>query len=650
MGHVDVEMQSVKKVLESLPPLPRVCILGGTSFNDPDSELVVHALASEMSASLSGRIVIITGGMKGVQELFVDCLGFFPETHLVHLVPVGVASGFCSGRDVKAGGSLEERMWITAQVGHVYISVEGGPGVAKEAKTAFERGAVVLPLISTGGASSGMFDFPAGAISRPYFATVEQWKCLQKKVEPESAARAIVDIIFKVLVRDKLVSATDRSSVNVSDVAVLRMGPEPDGKVSGRGGIGVGVGGRLSGARRTAVSAEAFGHWNRARHSSATKFPKSEEARMWLTQALGHDTLCGELDEEALGVIVDGCRARRISERSEVIIREGDLVAEDEPGMYILEYGEFKVYRSCPGIPFPGQAVNTYTQRGDIVGELALLYNAPRAATVIASQASMVWSVNRRTVNAARRASAERQRHMFDHILAKADVLSSLKPADRARVADSLRVVAFAEGDTIIRQGDIGDAFFLMLSGEATAMRSRDVVKRYRVGGHFGELALLYDQPRKATVVADTRVVCAALDRNSFNRLVDKDLFLQHAESAYLRASPGRRPTAFPCRMLGAAESEDDNGARKSNRARQGCELRLPSNKPIVTTQVDSDLTFIQRQGPAWRYHPPHRAVPMISEDDSSRSPSPEPLLPQARPRLSYARNAHEYSAARRCE
>lgn len=48
-------------------------------------------------------------------------------------------------------------------LGDVYITVEGGPGVAGEARAAVARGARVVPFVRTGGASGGMFDFPAEA-------------------------------------------------------------------------------------------------------------------------------------------------------------------------------------------------------------------------------------------------------------------------------------------------------------------------------------------------------------------------------------------------------------------------------------------------------------------------------------------------------
>lgn len=189
--------EAVENILSALPPLPRVCILGAANLDDPFSKVLVEVLARDLAACMSNRIVVLTEGMRGVQELFAKAFG--SSSPLVHLLPAGHASGFSVGKDVVAGNSHKERTDIFGRVGQVYISVGGGPEEAKKAKAAFERGAILIPLACSGGASSGMFGFPGGAFSEPGFATREQWACLQQKVSPESAARAVVEILTNLL-------------------------------------------------------------------------------------------------------------------------------------------------------------------------------------------------------------------------------------------------------------------------------------------------------------------------------------------------------------------------------------------------------------------------------------------------------------------
>lgn len=185
---------AVRRLAEVLGEAPKVCILGGTTFNDPSSESLVASLAQEMSARLGDRVTLVTGGMDGVQKAFAG--GCKEGVRLFNVLPAGQSSGYGRGEDVSAGQDLKGRIAVFGLLGDVYVTIEGGPGVAGEARAAAERGASVVPLLRTGGASGGMFDFPQQAMARPAYATEEQWRLLGNKgasvAESASAAAAIV--------------------------------------------------------------------------------------------------------------------------------------------------------------------------------------------------------------------------------------------------------------------------------------------------------------------------------------------------------------------------------------------------------------------------------------------------------------------------
>ena len=85
-----------------------------------------------------------------------------------------------------------------------------------------------------------------------------------------------------------------------------------------------------------------------------------------------------------------------------------------------------------------------------------------------------------------------------------------------------------------MRQGDEGDKFYILLKGSAVALkrdergdtaggggggRNNRVYRSYGPGAHFGELALLTNKPRSATVVAQEKVVALVLDKNALVEL-----------------------------------------------------------------------------------------------------------------------------------
>lgn len=175
-----------------------ICVLGGTEFRCPDSEELVTKLAQTLSQGpLAGNSTFFTGGLPGVQKTFAENFG--DGYQLWNLLPKGQSSGYQNGQDVNAGNDMDQRKEVFGKLGDIYITVEGGPGVAQEAQMAAERGASIVPLMRTGGASSGKFDFPASALQKPQHVQEAHWALLSNKEAPiqdsANAAAAIVTLL-----------------------------------------------------------------------------------------------------------------------------------------------------------------------------------------------------------------------------------------------------------------------------------------------------------------------------------------------------------------------------------------------------------------------------------------------------------------------
>ncbi|MBI5689760.1 MAG: ATP-binding cassette domain-containing protein [Verrucomicrobia bacterium] len=105
-------------------------------------------------------------------------------------------------------------------------------------------------------------------------------------------------------------------------------------------------------------------------------------------------------------------------------------------------------------------------------------------------------------------------------ILKRCEIFKEMSPSDLTDVAQKMREERFANGATIIRQGDIGDKFYVIAQGRvhiqvesATGTRA---VASLAEGGFFGEVALLRDQPRNATAQADGEVLAYTLSKADF--------------------------------------------------------------------------------------------------------------------------------------
>jgi cAMP-dependent protein kinase regulator len=156
-----------------------------------------------------------------------------------------------------------------------------------------------------------------------------------------------------------------------------------------------------------------------------------------------------------------------------------------------------------------GQQVGNIKAGGSF-GELALMYNAPRAATVISAEGSCtLWALDRVTFRRILMESTFARRRMYESFL-------------RSKIADALETQKFPPGELIIKEGDPGHSFYLLESGEADAYKGdpNNKVLHYKKGDFFGELALLNDAPRAASVVASSDVKVATLGKSAFQRLL----------------------------------------------------------------------------------------------------------------------------------
>jgi putative ABC transport system ATP-binding protein len=128
--------------------------------------------------------------------------------------------------------------------------------------------------------------------------------------------------------------------------------------------------------------------------------------------------------------------------------------------------------------------------------------------------------------------SADRLVHMVDgHIMSDVvlhdalriceflrpiDLFKALTPRQLTDVAEHMTKRHFAAGETIIREGDRGEEFFLISDGEVEVIRADHEIARMRPGDFFGEVALISGEPRNATVVAEGEVDAYVLGRADF--------------------------------------------------------------------------------------------------------------------------------------
>ncbi|KAI9582419.1 hypothetical protein GQX74_009806 [Glossina fuscipes] len=266
--------------------------------------------------------------------------------------------------------------------------------------------------------------------------------------------------------------------------------------------------------RRKSVFAESYDPENDADDDEGATaiFPKSDEQRARLIESVKHVLLFRSLEQEQMSQVLDAMFERRVTP-GELIIRQGD----DGDNFYVIESGVYKVIVN-------DNHIHTYNNSG-IFGELALLYNMPRAATVQAETEGLLWAMDRQTFRRILLKSAFKKRKMYESLLNSVPMLKALQNYERMNLADALISKRYTSSERIIKQvGDVADGMYFIEDGTVVVKMDQEgseiEISRLSKGEYFGELALVTHRPRAASVYAETDVKVAFLETEAFERIL----------------------------------------------------------------------------------------------------------------------------------
>jgi len=150
--------------------------------------------------------------------------------------------------------------------------------------------------------------------------------------------------------------------------------------------------------------------------------PKSEDTKTRILILLRNSILFKNLDNTEAEIVM-GAMEEKEFKAGETVIREG----EGGDVLYMVEEGEFECYKKIDG---EDKYLKTYAT-GDAFGELALLYNAPRAASIRTKIGGKLFQLDRTTFNHIVKEAAEKKRSLFESTLKKVELLDSIDPYER---------------------------------------------------------------------------------------------------------------------------------------------------------------------------------------------------------------------------
>jgi len=255
--------------------------------------------------------------------------------------------------------------------------------------------------------------------------------------------------------------------------------------------------------RRTSVSAESI-----AVDSATTPplpvYPKTPDQLRRIKASIKNNFIFRDLDEEQERGVLNAMRELHVK-KNEVVIRQGDVGEY----FYAVESGLLYCYKTAEPLPESWTEITsvgvldaqedlshiTYHRHfghkvavckpGNSFGELALMYGHNRKATVMAIEASTLWSLDRITFRTIILSVAHRRRTMYEKFLSTVTLLTPLDAQERSKIADALVSKVYEDGQVVVRQGDMGDTFFFVEEGEAMVTKTHEeegAVREINVG------------------------------------------------------------------------------------------------------------------------------------------------------------------------
>lgn len=241
-------------------------------------------------------------------------------------------------------------------------------------------------------------------------------------------------------------------------------------------------------------------------------FPKSDTSVKFIDDSLADNFIFASLTKEERRLLIYAMKADTVPAGT-VIIQQGEV----GDYFYVVEDGNIS-------FAVDGNHVGACA-RGASFGELALLYNCPRAATCIANTDCKLWKVEQRTFRYMLANNNKSQQKEISDLLRKVQFLVDLDEELLLKIADALTTVSFQTGDRIINKGDVGEVFYILKEGRVKVHDigfgdSQYVDQVLGPGDFFGERALLTGDPRLANITAEVASVTLCLSRETFEKIL----------------------------------------------------------------------------------------------------------------------------------
>jgi len=245
------------------------------------------------------------------------------------------------------------------------------------------------------------------------------------------------------------------------------------------------------------------------------EFKKEKKSRDLIKSAIMDNDFMKNFEATQVTEIVD-CMYPIEYAKGALIIKEGDVGSI----VYVMEEGKVEVSRE-------GKFLSIMPP-GKVFGELAILYNCKRTATIKAATDCKLWAIERQCFQTIMLRTGLIRQAEHTAFLKDVPTFKDLPEDTLIKIADVLEESTYKPGDYIVRQGAAGDTFFIIKKGRVKVTKKEEsdkeekFIRNLHKGDFFGEKALQGEEKRTANIICDDEsgVICLVIDRDSFNQMI----------------------------------------------------------------------------------------------------------------------------------
>ncbi len=244
----------------------------------------------------------------------------------------------------------------------------------------------------------------------------------------------------------------------------------------------------------------------------APRFDKSETDLDFLRQAMRKNFVFTNLSDRQLKTMLDAFE--KVDYDSNIVImKQGD------EGEFFFVIRNGNLHYEIDGV------VSNSLSPGQSFGELALMYDCPRAASVVSDSKCILFRVDQKTFRYIMQTQREHAEHDKRVLLEGVAFLKDMDGTDLGRLAEAMIPRRFAVGEFLAKKGDPADTFYIIQEGKVHVTDIEEGQTKYQdydlvPGEYFGETSLLKDEPRPGNYRGKTKGIALAIDKMRFHELL----------------------------------------------------------------------------------------------------------------------------------